>query len=165
MAYSDLFSAVLEEIHEAHGQQMAAAGDEPYNELDRALEMLPKDGVVWAVAKPILAVFARSADTLFQIVLNGETKRATVTSRPVDGGELAVGLALGARSEGNGISIQETNWTFRYVRQAEEMQEWQRITGKITYTNHGEYADRCELFARGLAQQAGWEPPVAELSR
>ncbi len=72
---------------------------------------------------------------------------------------------LGDHTDGNGVAIQETKWTFRYVGQKEEMREWQRITGRITYTNHGEVVDRSELFARGLAEQVGWQPPAAELAR
>jgi hypothetical protein len=153
---------ILQELQRVHGTRMAQGGPDLDYEFERNLKMLPKEGIEWAVAQPMPTVFARSGITLFQIVLDAEKRAVTLTSRPIDGGDLSVGLAWGESEQGQGISIRETNWTFRYVGQKEEMQPWQRISGRVTYTNDGEYADRRERFARGLAGQAGWEPPVGK---
>jgi hypothetical protein len=141
---------------------IARAGPDLDYEFERNLKMLPKEGIEWAVAEPVPAVFARSATTLFQLALDTEKKSVTLTSRPIDAGELAVALTWGESSRGEGISVRETGWTFRYVGQKEEVQPWQQIGGLVTYTNHGEYVDRRERFARGLAKCAGWEPPVGK---
>ena len=46
-----------------------------------------------------------------------------------------------------------------YIGQKGEMQEWQRISGRVVTTLDGEAIDQRERFARGLAKQAGWDPP------
>jgi hypothetical protein len=86
---------------------------------------------------------------------------ATITSRPLDGEKIAVGLRWGEQSaDEGGVAWRETSWTFRYVGQGDDDADaWQNITGRVFTRYDGERLDRRELFARELAAQAGWALP------
>jgi hypothetical protein len=164
MSDNDISQAVIAELHREHGSQMAQGGSGLYLSLEHALKMLPRDGVEWAVAKPVLAILARSEDTLFQIVLDPEKGTATLVSRPLKCGCLSVGLVLGEPSTSEEqVTSRETSWTFRMAGEADELDAWKRITGRIaTGGTHGARFDRRERLARKLARSAGWEPPLDE---
>lgn len=164
MSQTDISQEVIAELHREHGARMTQSGNGLYQSLEHTLKMLPAEGVEWAVAKPVLAVFARSKDTLFQIVLDPDKNIATLVSRPLKHGDLSIGLVLGEPSMAEDqITSRETSWTFRIAGQTGELDQWQRITGRIaTAGTRGERFDRRERFARGLAKLAGWEPPLDE---
>jgi hypothetical protein len=166
----DPFKEVPKELHREHGELMAAADDRLYAALTRALGMLPKSGVAWAIAKPKPVVFVCSKDTLFQIVLDLGESKVSITSRPLNGEKMLVGLEWverepesfpNAEERERADSTQawwEANWTFRYVDQGgDDLGEWQQVTGGIVVTREGERLDRRERFARAVAVAAGWE--------
>jgi len=151
---------IREVVQELHREHAMLIGDGIYEDLSRTLTLLPRDGV-WAVAKPKPVIMARSNDTLFQISLSPDKDRvATITSRPLGGEKIAVGLEWGEPSADEaGVAWRETKWTFRFVGQGDDdTDEWQHITGRVFTTHDGERLDRREHFARELAAQAGWSP-------
>lgn len=152
---------VIRELHRFHAEAMGTSADGLNVELERAFEMLPAD-IEWAVARPRVAVFARSDATLFQIVLDTTSGAATMTSRPLNAGSLAVGFAWGEQTTNMEATtlIRETQWTFRYVDETGDEDQWQHLTGRVVTSTQGAVTmDRPEWFARGLARQAGWDPP------
>jgi len=107
-----------------------------------------------------LAILARSEDTLFQIVLDPEKDTATLVSRPLKRGNLSVGLILGEPSTSEEqVTTRETSWTFRMAGQADELDAWKRITGRIAIGGtHGKRFDRRERLARNSRDRLGGNP-------
>src|SRR5271167_3428771 len=88
----EVIDEVVQELYREHDKFVAVAEDRLSADLTRALEMLPKDGFDWVIAKSRPVVIARSKDTLFQIVLHPDESRATITSRPLNCEKMLVGL-------------------------------------------------------------------------
>jgi hypothetical protein len=158
MASAEHLNEVLQEFHRDHSELMFAGGDPLSEGISRALDMVPSEGVEWAIVQRHPVLLIRSAATLFQIRLDPREGSVTLTSRPLDGERLAVGLDWGDVTEAAGDSLtRESRWSFRYEGVVGE-EEWQRISGRVTTTPSGEILDRREHFARNLAAQAGWTP-------
>jgi len=92
-----------EHDHRAIEQELRRrfAGELPndlVDELDRTLEILP-DGD-WSVAenKPPVVFLLADAGPLFTVTLNPETGKIALSSQPLDGEKIIVGLEWGKRS-------------------------------------------------------------------
>ena len=157
MTHAEHLNEVLQEFHSDHAELMFVGGDPLSEGVARALDMLPGEGVEWAIVQRHPVLIARTTATLFQIVLHPSEGSVTLTSRPLSGERLVVGLDWGDAVEADGATTRETRWSFRYEGVVGE-EEWQRINGRVTVTAAGETLDRRERFARNLATQAGWVP-------
>jgi len=137
-------------------------------ELQFALALLP-DASHWYVARDRPAVRASSAGTLLQVSLDSAPARVVMTSRPIDGTRrMAVSLEWDEPTAGNVVLVRETKWTFHIDRAHEGKDDaWEHIAGGLRLDQFGPRVwqlNRAELFARSLAEAAGWTgalPPEA----
>jgi hypothetical protein len=157
---ADLYEAVVAALDEQHPDAPIPA--EAHAQLRRAIVVLPAD-VKWALAEDAPTVWALSATTLFRIDLLAADSRATIASRPVDFGAIAVELdwtddaappagVAAAGGAGAGGAWREAHWKF--VRS--DGHEYLRMTGRTRTVEETPHADRRELFARAFAERAGW---------
>ncbi|HXB16414.1 MAG TPA: hypothetical protein VNV44_11805 [Solirubrobacteraceae bacterium] len=162
------FNDITRELHRCHPEAMAKLNDEARYELSQLLELLPDEGE-WMVMQPRLGVWARSGETLFTILIDPESQSVTVTSRRSDPNRVAVAVSWGEVTNTPFAHVRATEWTFR--DETDGTPEDERLTtivGEISTRNDGAKAlDRAEVYARRLANAAGWdslpEPEAREL--
>jgi len=140
-------------IDQRGGRELEAA-------LNRAIRALPS-GCTWAVLEDEPAVIALAAHTVFRIEQVSEEPKVRLTSRPLEAEGLTVELVWGRVSMTPlQDALQETSWTFGHIRSGVSA-PWLEIAGSIEIVRgEPERPDRRELFARALADKAGWDFPL-----
>jgi hypothetical protein len=135
-------------------------GRELEGALGRAIRALPS-GCTWAVLEEEPAVIALAGHTVFRVEQVSEEAKVRLTSRPLEAERLTVELVWGRVSNTPlRDAVQETSWTFGHIRSGVSA-PWLEIAGSIEIVRgEPEQPDRRELFARAVADKAGWAFPV-----
>jgi hypothetical protein len=150
--------SALQAAHSARIDQRGGA--ELQAALSRAIRGLP-GGSTWAVLEDAPGVIALAGHTVFQIEEVAEGAQVRLASRPLDAERLTVALEWGrAATTPLHDTIQQTSWTFGHLRSGVSA-PWLQIAGAIEFARgEPERPDRRELFARAVADKAGWAFPV-----
>ena len=140
-------------IDQRGGRELEAA-------LRRAIRALPS-GCIWAVVQDEPAVIALAGHTVFRLDQIAEEAKVRLTSHPLEAERLTVELVWGRiATTPLQDGIQETRWIFGHIRSGVSA-PWLEIAGSIEIVrDEPARRDRRELFARAVADKAGWDFPV-----
>jgi hypothetical protein len=161
----ETIATIVRTLQEEHPH---VVGGWALDDLERTLRLVPGDGGVWRIADSAAAVYVLVPnETLITITLTFENRqeRVRMTSRPLEGAKIIVGLDWGERPRPGSepTTWRETRWTFRYAHQDEtQLDEWQTITGRVRTVPEPEQIDRNEAFARSLLTSVGRRAAVVE---
>jgi hypothetical protein len=155
---------VLSELDREHHATLSLCSDRARldGELARALDLMP-DAETWMIARTKPQVWVQYEGVLFVVSAVVPESCVVVSSGPLGASDaLAVELSWNPPVDGTGATILGTRWTFlRSGEAANELDDWQAIQGEIAISQDGkEVLDRHELFARAIAERAGWTGAV-----
>lgn len=152
-------SLIVAELHRKHPEPTGICD---LSDLELTLALLPDQGV-WRISDSTPTVLALAPeDTLFTVTLGRSPGpqlpcAATLSSRVVDGEKLVARLEWGEyRHMSDGETWRDTHWVFRCGNQDDaELEEWQRVTGRVRTHPEPEELDHDEQYARGLLSRIG----------
>ena len=167
LAFSSMDENVVNEIsNELRRVHAVRLGDSDTYEFELMLTLIPHDSPDWKVADATPAVYVIVPDDTLFTISRTRDGRMHLTGRPLGGDRIVVGMEWGASGQsGSSQFWRETQWTFRYESQDEaELDEWQRVTGRIYYGAGGVPAelDRNEKFARSVLNRVGRRAAIVE---